>query len=530
MEPDLEEYKQLDGDDASEDSIHSEEELSDTAEEPKILLEVLSPGGARLVFLLVYACCAVAIWQYYTASRATVKRTVQTVDVIRSDDNYVWRARFSALGDVQGTVSLRASYPNRTMIRDANATMDDDVHDDDDAVTTSTQPITYDIDVWASKLGWASPLKGDDWTTVLWRRRETAWLARADGDVLASSTRVVSWYQRSESVPSRSRVHGFLVELTYCAPLNTTARCAGVDATTRQTLAAGGDLELKYSDLQPLTTPARSAARILLLLVWGVLACAWAPYVCKGGAFHLTLLLVGLLLFADPVDCVVEALPCSTKIMPFIAFVSRIGRRLGEATLLAALLLAADADGRAARSLDPLWKKGRPWFLLAPIIYGFCSVWTVYLQFPTLWASDRAPTLALASWPAGALRAFATAALGTCAAGFAWGLLFVFLSVRAGRRLANASYARTRRHQLAFRFFALQASLVSAFVGASFVIGFVDLWRSYRSDLMALFKHGDTRSVRDLAGALEALVADDVRDLVEAYCCAVYVALLFYAA
>ena len=66
MESDLEGYSQLTTDDEEvsdeEDSIHSEQSIEE--EEPKILLEVLSPGGARLVFLLVYACCAVAIAQY----------------------------------------------------------------------------------------------------------------------------------------------------------------------------------------------------------------------------------------------------------------------------------------------------------------------------------------------------------------------------------------------------------------------------------------------------------------------------------
>ena len=65
MEPDLEGCAQLTTDDEKvsdeEDSIHSEPSIEE--EEPKILLEVLSPGGARLVFLLVYACCAVAIAQ-----------------------------------------------------------------------------------------------------------------------------------------------------------------------------------------------------------------------------------------------------------------------------------------------------------------------------------------------------------------------------------------------------------------------------------------------------------------------------------
>ena len=91
------------------------------------------------------------------------------------------------------------------------------------------------------------------------------------------------------------------------------------------------------------------------------------------------------------------------------------------------------------------------------MVYGFCGVWAVFLQFPTLWGSDRPPTLALVSWPAGSLRAFAAAALGAVASGLAWGVLFVCLIVRAGRRLAAAPYARTRRHQLAFRFFALRS-------------------------------------------------------------------------
>ena len=508
MESDLEGYSQLTTDDEEvsdeEDSIHSEQSIEE--EEPKILLEVLSPGGARLVFLLVYACCAVAIAQYALAARATKATATalsgQTLDVISQDDATIWLARFPPWAC--RATWLRAIYPNQTAVHDANVTADDDATVDDDAVAASTLPVTYDIDVWATRSRNAG--LGDAKTVVLQRNSETAYMNSEGGDVLATSTKVASWYQRSESVPSRSRVHGFLVQLTYCVPANATQRCAAVDAATRQMIAKGGDLVLKNHDLKPLTRPARAAARILLLVWWGLLFTAWAPYIRRGGALYLSLLLVGLLFFADPVDCVVEALPRSTKIPPLVAFCSRVGRRLGEATLLAALLLAADADGRAARSLDPLWRGGRPYYLLAPVVYGFCGVWAVFLQFPTPGSIDHRRSLV--SWPAGSLRAFAAAALGAVASGLAWGVLFVCLIVRAGRRLAAAPYARTRRHQLAFRFFALQASLVALFGVFSFGIGFVDLWRDYRSDFMAFVKHGDARAVQDLAGALEALVTD----------------------
>jgi hypothetical protein len=139
MEPDLEDYKQLTTDDedvSDEDSIHSEDSVQ--AEEPKILLEVLSPGGARLVFLLVYACCAIAIVQYSLAARATKATATtlsgQNLDVISQDDSTVWLARFPALGDVQGNVALRVIYPNQTAVHDPNATAaDDNATKDDDA-------------------------------------------------------------------------------------------------------------------------------------------------------------------------------------------------------------------------------------------------------------------------------------------------------------------------------------------------------------------------------------------------------------
>ena len=158
MESDLEGYSQLTTDDEEvsdeEDSIHSEQSIEE--EEPKILLEVLSPGGARLVFLLVYACCAVAIAQYALAARATKATATalsgQTLDVISQDDATIWLARFPALGDVQGNVALRAIYPNQTAVHDANVTADDDATVDDDAVAGSTLPVTYDIDVWATRL------------------------------------------------------------------------------------------------------------------------------------------------------------------------------------------------------------------------------------------------------------------------------------------------------------------------------------------------------------------------------------------
>ena len=145
--PDLESYEQLTTDDeevSEEDSIHSEPSVEE--EEPKILLEVLSPGGARLVFLLVYACCAIAIAQYALAARVTKATATalsgQTLDVISQDDATIWLARFPALGDVQGNVALRAIYPNQTAIHDSNTTVDDDAVKDDDAVAASTLPVT----------------------------------------------------------------------------------------------------------------------------------------------------------------------------------------------------------------------------------------------------------------------------------------------------------------------------------------------------------------------------------------------------
>ena len=261
--------------------------------------------------------------------------------------------------------------------------------------------------------------------------------------------------------------------------------CAPVGNRTFDALSAGGELSVRYVDERDLTSTSRSAARVALLALWCVLAAAWLPYgwreVSKrrrgeggdGAAPRLALLLAGLLLYVDPIDCIIAILSRSTTVPPAVAFMCFAERRLGEAALLAALLLAADGDGAAAKRLTTpkaersAWRMCREnWFVLNPVCFGAFGLATTGLQFPSLFGETRAPTLALASWPPQTLRAFVAAAVGVAVAGMGWGFLFVGLSWRAGRRLAKAPYVLTRRHQLAFRFFILQASLVAVAVAA----------------------------------------------------------------
>ena len=527
------------------------------ASAPKILLEVLSPGGTRLLFLVMYASCALAIWRYNSARTAAEARHEARASVAVEPlgdgvpasvgSRAVWHARLSSLGALFGTTALAVQYPNATV----NATTDDDA--------ALTHLVSYAVTVEASRDGYERA--SGRWSSVLERRRETCEVAYASpGDgVAVLPTALASWYQNMEAAPSRSGVRSLQVWVDFCLPVDAAAyngACHVVQPEVAKLLAAGGQFRATYSDVDSLDTSGEAIARVALLGIWAVIAAAWLPYglgqirerrrdaaAGDGAAPRLVLLLFGLLLFVDPVDCIVEMLPERTFVPPAVAFGSFASRRFGETCLLAAFLLAADGDGAAASRVRAA-RQGRPprrrhllrrnWFLVAPAAYCGFSLSALAMRFPTLWGVDRAPTLALASWPVDALRAFVACSLGIVLAMFLWGALFAFLLARAGDRLNRTPYVLSRRHQLSYRYFMLQATLVAGIGVASYYHLGVELFHGYRRNLLVLAKgqrHNEvqfTSALQDLAGALEALVADDVRDLASAFCFTVYVALILY--
>ena len=208
----------------------------------------------------------------------------QTLDVISQDDATIWLARFPALGDVQGNVALRAIYPTRRpcAIRTRRQLM---MPQQTTTPWPGRLPVTYDIDVWATRSRNAG--LGDAKTVVLQRNSETAYMNSAGGAVLATSTKIASWYQRSREravAVARPRLPRAAHVLRPCE------RYPKVRGRRRRDAAndrKGRRLGLKYHDLKPLTTPARAAARILLLVWWGLLFTAWAPYIRRGGALYL---------------------------------------------------------------------------------------------------------------------------------------------------------------------------------------------------------------------------------------------------
>ena len=117
----------------------------------------------------------------------------------------------------------------------------------------------------------------------------------------------------------------------------------------------------------------------------------------------------------------------------------------------------------------------RNWWLCIPFSYALMSLAALGLRFPSLWASNRAPTLALASWPTQALREFVAFSLGVVFTACAWGAALVALLWRAATRLQRAPYLPTRRHQLGHRFFVLQALLIAGVVSAASAYPFFSL-------------------------------------------------------
>ena len=114
-------------------------------------------------------------------------------------------------------------------------------------------------------------------------------------------------------------------QLTYCV-LNATQ----VRGRRRRDAADRKGRRLGFKYHHPVDDAAPAAARILLLVWWGLLFTAWAPYIRRARVPVPRWSLV----LRDPAE---RRQPCrSTKIPPLVAFCSRWST-IAEATLLAAL-------------------------------------------------------------------------------------------------------------------------------------------------------------------------------------------------
>ncbi|KAH8045580.1 phospholipase [Aureococcus anophagefferens] len=470
----------------------------------------------------MYASCALAIWRYNSARTAAEARHEARPPRGAAGDGAsasggsraVWHARLSPRGALRDH-RAHGPVPERDGERD-------------DRRRRAAPPRSYAVTAEASRDGYERA--SGRWSSVLERRRETCEVAYASpGD-------------------------GVAVWVDFCLPVDAAAydgACHVVQPEVAK-LRVGRPVPRDAQRRDSLDTSGEAIARVALLGIWAVIAAAWLPYglgqIRRGAATRrrrrraprLVLLLLASCSSWTPWTA--SSRCCRSG--PSCRRPSRSGpspRRFGDVP--PGRLLAADGDGAAASRVRAA-RQGRPprrrhllrrnWFLVAPAAYCGFSLSALAMRFPTLWGVDRAPTLALASWPVDALRAFVACSLGIVLAMFLWGALFAFLLARSGDRLNRTPYVLSRRHQLSYRYFMLQATLVAGIGVASYYHLGVELFHGYRRNLLVLAKgqrHNEvqfTSALQDLAGALEALVADDVRDLASAFCFTVYVALILY--
>ena len=353
---------------------------------PRILLEVLSPSGTRLVFFILYGAFAFAIWLgRVTRLHESGKRYSPARASAPVNDTVSWTGKLIDLGELFGSVALEARFPNGT-----NATSLDET-------------LGYALRVKASQKpnpAWRS----GTWQEVLSEKKATASVKTSDPTfglstalrldnpddketsshyIVSRAARLSSWYQNMEAAPSRSRVHSYAVVADFCCPVRQFEEeeqdpdCPFVSPGLREALEAGGELRVAYDDVSRLETPGLKLARFGLVAAWLAIAVAWLPQATMkrrearknraGGTWtsqdivadendkenfaRLILLVISLLLFIDALDCCIQFAPHKADIPPLWAFLSFASRRFGEAGLLGALLLAADGEGAAANRI-----------------------------------------------------------------------------------------------------------------------------------------------------------------------------------
>ncbi|KAJ1458698.1 class 3-domain-containing protein [Pelagophyceae sp. CCMP2097] len=554
----------------------------------RILLEALSPSGTRIILMLLYVSCGLSIWWRMAGPQRVDVRRSKLAKVGRvTNTSVAWSAVVRGLdGYGCGTVSVSTEFGNGSLSTWRNVTGGDD--------DEKEPAVTFSIDIGASK-----HRARRTWSHVLSRRnRETTMTTmtpmtsdrrssddardQGDDDPGAISAHLASWYQNMEALSERSRIHALKLRVTYCTRLHDDedGDCVVVSQEVRDALVALPQrFVVSYWSHKYLSSPYAKACRIFFVLLWFCLALAFAPHARAldaqdGTRQRLILLLVALLLYIDPIETFAALTPDSASVPPWVAYASFVSRRLAQSLFLGVLLLMADGDGAAAkraaeasfkarrllrRGAAPLYegllaarsplgggavavRRGSEycrehWWLVVVVMYLLCAIFALSLRFPSLFGSDRPPTLSLDSWPNSILHTYVALSLGMVAAELSFGVLLIWLLCRAGARLDAAPYLATRRYQLSYRLFMLQSTLVAGVSLAAYVGLVLSLCRKYGRSLTVLFSKAayqgqESKSydaaLRDLAGALEAFVSDDVHELSTAFFLCVYVALLVY--
>lgn len=450
-------------------SLKSMDDISDSASlqrvyannAPRILLETITSRTALLVIGLTYACFiigfAIDLMSTYNSFKTSNKNMLSLPCNSQppagqaygcSSDNY-WNATVKS---VQNIISIKLDVANTNVTNILeNASFPYNLH--------------YNIHIWACYEAngcggsFASESNPDAhaWQKVyiLDKVHVTITGTRDDGDTKSVSEALTpNTFQNQESIPMNGIIQSYLLSVEY------------LDDEYGLFTGPTSSSYVKYKF--KLATRVKSTSEVAVTIVMLLLTVTGLAYYCwilSNINKHLLpeqkwiiIYLIMVILYQNPVYCVIVW----THSEASSAYASYVLDYMAQSGMFIVWLLFADSVSRKTKSR--LFFYGGK-LLLGTLIF-VCGLCILTFQFPTLNADsdvNRSPVEAVVNWSQLAQVQFIVFSITYLSLLSLWALIWVVRLRYTGQRLKQLPYMTTRYIQLSYRFFTIQATLVTLY-------------------------------------------------------------------
>lgn len=392
----------------------------------------------------------------------------------RNDQSYSWNGTVNGLNNVIST-QLSVTQTNFSSLSNWSTI--------DSSNICQFVSVQFDVTLWAcyESYGCGNSFSGaggnndlHTWHQVIALNSQTATF---DSCALSSESSAVlsllpNTFQNQESIPSNGAVKSYLVQVSFYD--NPFQLFIPVNAVAAQSI------EYSFEVVQRPTHGAGSsiATAILIVCIVLVLLCSvgyvwimletepdprlWLPeqqwIVCN---------LIFVIFYLNPVYCSIFWYSDSSPATASAVYTSYLFDSFGQCGFFAVWLFFADAV--SVRSIHATkFYLPKIAFVLSLFI---CSVVILTLQFPSILPasiSARNPVEAVPSWPAELQTVFASFSLTFLVLQWTWAVIWFVYLYLTGSKLSKLPYMSTRYLQLSFRFFNLQAVLLTVYYIAQY--------------------------------------------------------------
>jgi hypothetical protein len=463
--------------------------------QPKILLETISARTVILLLLLTYVCFIICeIIDFRTLEQSFSTNSLFSLESLPcpssqqgstpssstrgclSNGNTTWSGTVLSLANVISVqINVKRANITEALIRDAPHNV--------------SLPVTlfYNLNLWAcyesggcgdsfaTSFTTASKASATQWHSVLELSNAALYIDTTEaiklGYVQAPLVNIT--FQNQESVPTNGIVKSYYASVEYLEPLPPVGVVVINPIVT-------SSLTYEFQIVNRPSTFGSTVATILLIILTVFLTAAYVTVVQMyqknqwlAEQRWLVVYFLALIMYQNPIYSAITVDP-TQSVSPGAAYASYVFDNLGQAIFLVLWLCFADSVHNKPGSRAKLF------FYLPKVAFGlfFFTVSLVVLtyQFPDLSqafleTADRSPVEAVANWPEKVKITYCAFSLMFLLLFWVWALWWFVTLFFARRSLSRLPYMNTRYLQLSYRFFLLQATLVTLYYVSQY--GFV---------------------------------------------------------